>query len=312
MTVVVPVLNERDSIRTLADEIDQAFEQRPDLHHGVVFVDDGSTDGSWEEVVKLAEEHNHIQGMRLRRNFGKAAALAIGCDVAPGGIIITMDGDLQDDPAEIPRFLGALELGADLVSGWKKIRRDPLTKRLPSKLFNWATSAVCGLDLHDHNCGFKAGQHEIFSRIPLYGELHRYIPVMAHDLGYRITELEVKHRPRVHGRSKYGFERYARGMLDLFTVLIITRYGRRPGHFFGGIGILFGLIGFAMLAYLTGVWIFTDRAIGGRPLLIFGVLFEVVAVQLVSIGILSELLLHQTSSRPQHDEVVVASVGTTG
>lgn len=310
VTVVVPVLNERASLSTLVDEIDAAFGQRPDLVYAVVFVDDGSTDGTWEEIVKLSEAHRQVRGARLRRNFGKAAALAVGSDLARGQVVLTMDGDLQDDPAEIPRFLDAIEGGADLVSGWKRERRDPLAKRLPSKLFNRVTSAVCGLELRDHNCGFKAGHREIYQRVPLYGELHRFIPVMAHDLGYRVEEIEVHHRSRRHGRSKYGLERYARGLLDLFTVLVITRYGRRPGHFFGGLGLLFGVVGFAILAYLSGVWLFTDQPIGDRPLLLLGILLEVVAVQLVSIGILSELMLHRARPRPQAAEVMVASVGT--
>jgi len=309
VTIIVPVLNERASIQALADEIDMTFAARPDVVHDVVFVDDGSTDGSWDEIAKLCELHEHVRGVRLRRNFGKAAALAIGSDLAAGPIVLTMDGDLQDDPAEIPRFLDALANGADLVSGWKRVRHDPLGKRLPSKVFNRITSTVSGLDLHDHNCGFKAGRREVFRSVPLYGELHRYIPVMAHDLGYRVTELEVNHRPRAHGRSKYGFERYVRGLLDLPTVLIITRYGRRPGHFFGGIGILFGIIGFAILAYLSGVWFFTERPIGTRPLLMFGVLLEVVAVQMISVGILSELILHRTAARPSRIELVAETVG---
>ena len=226
-----------------------------------------------------------------------------------GSIVLTLDGDLQDDPAEIPRFLEAIDNGSDLVAGWKKVRQDPLGKRLPSKVFNRITSAVCGLDLHDHNCGFKAGRREVFRSVPLYGEMHRYIPVLAHNLGYRVTELEVNHRPRIHGQSKYGFERYVRGLLDLLTVLIITRFSRRPAHFFGGIGILFGISGFAMLTYLSGVWLFTDRPIGTRPLLTFGVLFEVVAVQMISVGILAELILHRTAARPSRNDLVAETVG---
>jgi dolichol-phosphate mannosyltransferase len=250
-----------------------------------------------------------VRGIRLRRNFGKASALAVGADAATGPIIVTMDADLQDDPAEIPRFLDALAGGADLVSGWKVDRQDPLSKRLPSKLFNRITSLVSGVHLRDHNCGFKAGRREIYTRVPLYGELHRYIPAMAHGLGYEVAEIEVHHRARKHGRSKFGVERYLRGLLDLFTVLVITRYGRRPGHFFGGIGIVAALVGFLILSYLTGVWLLTDDPIGNRPLLTLGVLLEVVAVQLIAVGILAELILHRTGPRPESQDLVIDQLG---
>jgi len=309
VTVIVPVLNESESVGELAAEIDHAFAAHPELRYSVLFVDDGSTDGTWDEIVKVADTRETVGGARLRRNFGKAAALAVGSDLARGEVVVTMDGDLQDDPAEIPALLERLELGADLVSGWKRRRNDPLSRRILSKVFNRVTSAVCGLRLRDYNCGYKAGRRDVYRQVPLYGELHRYVPAMAHELGYRVEEMEVHHRPRRHGRSRYGLERYGRGLLDLFTMLVITRYGRRPGHFFGGLGLLLGLVGFGVLAYLTGVWIFTDRTIGDRPLLLLGVLFEVVAVQLVSIGILSELLLHRTAPRPESGDIVVEAVG---
>lgn len=309
MTVIVPVYDERESLRPLVEEIEAAFASRAGLRGAIVVVDDGSTDGTWDEIVAIADDHPCVRGMRLRRNFGKASALAVGADAATSPIVITMDGDGQDDPAEIPRFLDALAAGADLVSGWKQTRHDPLSKRLPSKVFNRITSAASGVHLKDHNCGFKAGRREIYTRVPLYGELHRYIPAMAHGLGYEVAEISVNHRPRTHGRSKFGLERYVRGLLDLFTVVMITRYGRRPGHLFGGLGVSIGLVGLVILLYLTGVWVFTDDPIGNRPLLTLGVLLEVVAVQLVAVGILSELVLHRTTPRQTSSDLVVADLG---
>jgi glycosyltransferase involved in cell wall biosynthesis len=303
--VVVPAYNEQDSIAELVTEIVAAFATRPEIAFSIIFVDDGSTDGTWDALVAARESNPKVRGIRLRRNFGKASALAVGADAATGPIIVTMDADLQDDPAEIPRFLDALAAGPDLVSGWKRDRKDPLSKRLPSRLFNRITSMASGVKLQDHNCGFKAGRREIYTQIPLYGELHRYIPAMAHGLGYEVAEMEVHHRPRTHGHSKFGFERYLRGFLDLFTVLLITRYGRRPGHFFGGIGVIAALVGFLILTYLTGVWLFTDHPIGNRPLLTLGVLLEVVAVQLIAVGILAELILHRTTPRPASHDLVI-------
>lgn len=307
VSVIVPVLNERRSLITVADEIDEAFTRRADLTYEVVFVDDGSTDGSWRMISRLAAR-GRARGVRLRRNFGKATALKVGVSCSIGRTVVTLDGDLQDDPAEIPRFLDELDAGYDLVSGWKEQRRDPLSKRLPSKLFNHITSRVTGVALRDHNCGFKAARREVYEQVPLYGELHRYVPATAHGLGFRIGEIPVHHRQRKHGRSKYGFERYLRGFLDLLTVVMLTRYRRRPAHLFGGLGAMVGLAGLAMLLYLGGVWVLTDQAVGTRPLLALAVLAEVVAVQLLSLGVLSELVLSRSDERPLLD-VVAQQVG---
>lgn len=308
VSVVVPVLNEHATLETLTKEIELAFQPRPAVTFEVIFVDDGSTDGSWTAIDQMADTHSFVRGKRLRRNFGKAAALSVGTSTSHGQILVTMDADLQDDPAELPALLDALDEDVDLVTGWKRDRRDPMSKRLPSRLFNFVTGLATGVRLHDHNCGFKAARREVYEQIPLYGELHRYIPAMAHNLGYRVTEIPVNHRPRVHGSSKYGFERYVRGLLDLFTVLMLTRYGRRPGHLFGGLGVVLGVVGFIILLYLTGVWVFTDQGIGTRPLLSLGVLLEVLAIQLVSLGMLSELVLHRTPSRPP-ESLVTDHVG---
>jgi dolichol-phosphate mannosyltransferase len=208
-------------------------------------------------------------------------------------VIVTMDGDLQDDPAEIQALLQRLVNGADLVSGYKAQRLDPLSKRLPSKLYNAVTSAVTGLKLNDHNCGLKAGWRSIFLGMPLYGELHRYTASLAHADGYRVEEMEVHHRARIHGRSKFGLERYARGAIDLLTVLTLTRYGRRPAHLFGGMGLMSGVVSMVALVYLFFAWLFGDAPIGDRPLLIVAVMAGIMAVQLLCFGLLAEMLVHR-------------------
>jgi len=304
LSIIVPVKDEQDTLATLTGEIEVALSARPELSYEIVFVDDGSTDKSWAVVDELSATHPAVRGVQLRRNLGKAAALEAGVHRSVGDIVITMDGDLQDDPAEIPKFLDELAAGHDLVSGWKRDRKDPLSKRLPSKAYNFVTGAVTGVRLHDHNCGFKAARRAVYEQVPLYGELHRYVPVMAHSLGYRVTEIPVNHRARTFGRSKYGFERYFRGFIDLLTVLLLTKYGRRPAHLFGGTGVVLGLFGSVILAYLAGVWVFTDQPIGTRPLLALGVLLEMFALQLVSLGILSELVLSRTEPREAPDMVI--------
>ena len=236
ISVVVPVHDEERTVALLYDELEAALEPL-DQPWEAVFVDDGSTDGSFAALTRLHNAQDNVRVVRLRRNFGKAAALAAGFAQAEGDVVVTIDADLQDDPAEIPRLLAKLDEGFDLVSGWKTQRRDPLTRRVPSKIFNWVTGRVSGLRLHDLNCGLKAYRAEVVHGLRLYGELHRFIPVLAHYRGYRIAELPVNHRPREHGRSRYGVERYVRGFLDLLTVSFIGRYRYRPLHLFGGLGL---------------------------------------------------------------------------
>jgi glycosyltransferase involved in cell wall biosynthesis len=299
VSIVIPARDEAPTIAPLVEEIAEAMAQRPDLSYEIVFIDDGSTDGTWEQIGNVVDklgETGNVSAVQFRRNFGKAAALSTGFEAAAGRIVITMDADMQDDPHELPRMLAELESGKDLVTGYKADRKDPLGKRLPSKLFNRATGWVTGLKLRDHNSGLRVARREVYDTIPLYGELHRYVPALAHAQGFTVTELPVNHRPRLHGRSKYGLERYARGALDLLTVVAISRYGRRPSHLLGGIGLIFGLIGAVILAYLTGVWVFTDHAIGQRPLLQLGILLEILAVQLIGMGLLAELIIHRTPS----------------
>jgi glycosyltransferase involved in cell wall biosynthesis len=305
ISVVVPVRNEQLTVALLVDEIRAALEPLRRSWE-VVFVDDGSTDGSASALTSLHAQHpDTVRVVRLRRNFGKAAALAAGFDQARGDVLVTIDADLQDDPAEIPRLLAKLDEGFDLVSGWKTRRRDPMSRRVATKLFNWAASRLSGLRLHDMNCGLKAYRAEVVRSLRLYGELHRFIPVLAHHRGFRIGELPVNHRPRAHGRSRYGPERYLRAFLDLLTVTFIGRYRHRPLHLFGGLGLLAGFAGFALLVYLTALKV-AGEAIGHRPLLTLGVLLVVVGVQLVSLGLIGEMLAsHHEERTPGRDRADV-------
>lgn len=304
VSVLIPVKDEEATLATLVGEIDAAFATMPETGYEVIFVDDGSTDTSWQVMNQLAAENPRVRALKLRRNFGKAAALAAAVDEARGERIVTMDADLQDDPAEVPRLLAELDDGADLVSGHKADRKDPLGKRIPSKFFNFMTNVMTGLKINDHNCGLKAALTEVYRRVPLYGELHRYIPALAHQTGYQVRELAVNHRPREHGKSKYGLERYVRGAIDLLTVMTITKYGRRPAHLFGGIGLLSAFIGFIVLAYLTVVKIFGGEAIGDRPLLMLGILLVILGVQLISIGLIAEIVLHRTANRREATDLI--------
>ena len=247
ISIVVPVHNEEENVGPLLAELTEALPPTAQAWE-VIFVDDGSTDGTFAALGRLHATHRNVRVVRLRRNFGKAAALAAGFAEASGDVIVTIDGDLQDDPAEIPRLLAKLEEGFDLVSGWKMNRQDPWTRRLPSKIFNRVTGFVSGIRLHDTNSGFKAYRPEVVRGLRLYGELHRYIPVIAHYRGFRVTELPVNHRARTHGRSRYGVERYMRGFLDLLTVTFMGRYRNRPLHLFGGLGLALLGGGTAVLA----------------------------------------------------------------
>lgn len=300
ISIVVPVKDEQETIGALVEAIHDVFNsslQHVGQLNEIIIVDDGSGDRTWSAIEKAVDEWSSVVGVRLRRNFGKAAALQEGILHSTGGVIITMDGDMQDDPAEIPRFLEAMERGFDLVSGWKQVRHDPLGKTLPSKLFNWVTAAVTGIRIHDFNCGFKAYDRRVFDHVILYGELHRFVPALAHSEGYRVAEIAVTHHPRRFGRSKYGLKRLFKGFLDLLTVLTVTRFRRRPGHLFGSLGLTMGLIGASMLAYLTVIW-FQGQSIGDRPLLIISALFIIVGVQLVVFGMVAELIIH-ASGKPQ-------------
>lgn len=258
----------------------------------ILFVDDGSSDGTWEVIGSLASADSRVRGIRFRRNFGKAAALGAAFKRATGDTIVTLDADLQDDPSEVPRMLERLDSGLDAVTGWKRRRHDPWHKVWPSRLFNLVVSRVTQVRLHDHNCGFKAYRSEVVKELRLYGELHRFIPVLAHSRGFRVGELEINHRPRLHGRSKYGARRFVRGLLDLLTVTFLTGFGQRPLHLLGGVGLVAFLLGFVGMAYLA-----VERAlgahIGGRPLLTYSLMSLLLGTQLVALGIIAELLIAQ-------------------
>jgi glycosyltransferase involved in cell wall biosynthesis len=295
ISIVVPLHDEEQSVALLYEELESAL-QPADEPWEAIFVDDGSQDGTFSALTRLHARTPNVRIVRLRRNFGKSTALAAGFAQAQGETIVTIDGDLQDDPAEIPHLLAKLEEGFDLVSGWKTRRRDPWRRRLVSKIFNVVTGRVSGLRLHDMNCGLKAYRAEVVRGLPLYGELHRFIPVLAHYRGYRVAELPVNHRPRTHGRSRYGLERYVRGFLDLLTVTFMGRYRHRPLHLFGGLGLVLGLLGTVILVYLT-VLKATGEAIGQRPLLTLGVLLVVVGLQFFSLGLISEMVTSHHEER---------------
>ncbi len=289
VSVVVPLYNEAESLGELEQEIRESVSGL-DLTYEIVFVDDGSTDASFRVIRELHAGKPGIRGIRFRRNYGKAAALAVGFAAARGTFIVTMDADLQDDPGEIGKLLDKMQEGYDLVSGWKRQRHDPWTKRWPSKFFNWVTSRVSGIRIHDFNCGLKAYRKDVTEEIGVYGELHRYLPVLAHWRGYRVGEVVVHHRVRKHGKTKYGLERLVRGFLDLLTVVLITRYTRSPLHFFGTTGVALNLVGAGINLYLLGLKIQYGDIRGRTPLLMLGVLLMLVGVQFVSIGLLGEMI----------------------
>lgn len=301
LSIVIPVFNEVESLATLHAELcEVARAEGYELE--IVFIDDGSTDGSWEEIERLAAAHARVRGIRFRRNFGKAAALSAGFAACRGELVLTLDADLQDDPKEIPRFLAAMQKGLDCVSGWKQIRHDPWYKVLPSRVFNWLVGQLTGVRLHDHNCGFKCYRREIFEEVRLYGELHRFVPVLAAARGWKVGEIVVHHRPRPYGQSKYGLSRIVKGFLDLLTVYFLTGFEQRPQHLLGTCGILSFLIGLAGLAYLTLTWILANatdwnewfpryqfKPLHERPALLYSVALLLLGAQFISMGFLAEL-----------------------
>ena len=295
ISIVIPVYNEKESLPVLFEEITKVA-RAAGLDLEVVFVDDGSRDGSWEVIRDLAGRQPQVQGLRFRRNFGKAAALSAGFAAARGDVVLTLDADLQDDPAEVPRFLARLGEGLDVISGWKKVRHDPWHKVWPSWIFNALVSWLTGVRLHDHNCGMKCYRAEIFREVRLYGELHRFIPVLAAARGFKVGELAIGHRPRKFGRSKYGVRRFIKGFLDLLTVKFLTGFGQRPQHMLGSIGLVSFLLGNLGLVYLGLTWIIRlwqpdwFRPLHERPLLIYAVAALLLGAQMMSIGFLAELI----------------------
>jgi glycosyltransferase involved in cell wall biosynthesis len=294
LSVVIPVYNEEGNLAELYRRVTRVLTGLP-LPFEIILVDDGSTDGTWHAIQSIAADP-HVAAIRHRRNFGKARALANGFAAARGDVVITMDGDLQDDPDEIPRFLATLAEGYDLVSGWKQRRQDPLGKTLPSRLFNLTVSRVSGVPLHDFNCGFKAYRREVVRSIRLYGELHRFTPVLAHAEGFRIGELPVRHHPRRWGQSKYGWQRLVKGFLDLLTVTFLTQYRQRPMHMLGLPGLVALVVGVAIGLLLTFEKLINGAAIGTRPLLLLAVLLVVIGTQFFGLGLLGELLAHGSNA----------------
>ncbi len=297
VSVVVPVLDEQDTVLELARAVAAVLDEEG-VRFEIVFVDDGSRDATSARIRAAHESDPRVKLLCLRRNFGKAAALSAGFEMTSGEIVITMDGDLQDDPAEIPRFLEMLEGDQyDLVSGWKQHRRDPLLgKKLPSRLFNWATRRLARVDLHDFNCGFKAYRRAVVDDVAVYGDLHRYIPVLASRQGFRVGELAVKHHARRHGVSKYGWDRAFKGPLDLITVLFLTRYTRRPLHLFGPVGVLSIAGGTLICLWLTWLWMHGEP-LSRRPLLLLGVLMILLGLQLLSTGLIGEMITFKSFRR---------------
>jgi dolichol-phosphate mannosyltransferase len=297
VSVIVPFFNERESLpelrrRLLAVLDDPEFRRGIGTDGGieVIMVDDGSTDGSTALVREMAAERPDIRLISFRRNFGKTAALSAGFLAASGEVVVTMDADLQDDPAEILPLIRKLHEGFDLVSGWKRERRDPVSKTLPSKFFNRTTRLFSGIPLHDFNCGLKAYRRELSSSLQLHGEMHRYIPVIAHWSGFRVAELPVRHHPRKYGRSKFGTARFFAGLFDFLAVMFITRYLRRPMHFFGMMGLGSFATGLAVSLWVTLDKLLNQRPVSNRPILFLGILLIILGVQLFSTGLLGEML----------------------
>jgi len=289
LSVVVPAYNEAASLPELVERIEASVAPL-ELSLEILIVDDGSSDDTATVLRDLASRHAAVTGIRFSRNFGKAAALSAGFQHARGGLVVTMDADLQDDPVEIPRLLDKLAEGYDLVSGWKQQRKDSLVKNWTSRLFNLVTSWAVGLRLHDYNCGLKAYRREALASVRLYGELHRFIPAQVHRGGFRVTELPVRHHARRHGVTKYGSARFINGLLDLLTLLFLTSRGTSPLHLFGRLGVACGVIGGGILTWFLGWWL-TGHGLRIRPLMLLGVTFVLMAIQFMSLGLLAELVV---------------------
>lgn len=291
VSVVIPLLNEEESLPELASQLETVLSRVAPNNYEVIFIDDGSSDRSYDVIRGIHARNERFRAIRFRRNYGKSAALAIGFSDCKGEIVITMDADLQDDPHEIPALISKLDEGYDLVSGWKRKRYDPWHKTVPSKLFNAVTSSMSGIKLHDFNCGLKAYRREVIQTVQVYGEMHRYIPALAHWEGFRVAEIPVQHHARKYGSSKFGMSRFLKGFLDLLTVMFTTRYIKRPLHFFGTVGALFALVGVVTDVYLAIEWMLGRTALSNRPLFLFGIALLIVGVQLISLGLLGEMIV---------------------
>lgn len=289
ISIVIPLYNEQDSLKILTEKINKVF-QKIEENKEIIFIDDGSTDGSWAELLSIKKQNKAISIIRLRRNFGKTYALQAGFKNAQGEVIITMDADLQDNPEEIPKFLDKINEGFDVVSGWRYARKDPFNKKFPSKIYNFLIRLFFKTKLHDINCGLKAYKATAIKSIKLYGELHRVIPILAGFYGFSVSEVKVLHNPRRYGKSKYNWQRYLKGFLDLLSTFIKMKYFEKPMYLFGALGLLLSLVGMSGLIYLSILWLMGLGPIGNRPLLLFSILFVISGIQLFSFGLLAELI----------------------
>lgn len=292
LSFVIPAKNEGQSVKPLYQEIIEVV-KKITTNFEIIFIDDGSTDDTFEILKKLYRKDKHLKVIRMRGNFGKSAALQVGFDAALGDIIFTMDGDLQDDPKEIPNFIKKLDSGYDLVSGWKQQRFDPqVAKVIPSRIINFLTRFLTNVPIHDTNCGFKAYRREVVQNLNLYGELYRFIPVIAYKQNFEVGEVEVAHRKRLYGKTKFGWERGIKGILDLLTIIFLTGFIRRPGHFFGSLGLGSFFLGFLIGLYIAYLRITTGSIQSRHPLLFLGMLLMIIGVQLISTGLLAEMIVY--------------------
>ena len=307
LSIIIPVYNESESILTLNQQIASVV-LKEKLSTEIIFIDDGSTDGSWGIIRNISKKHNKylcVRGINFGINSGKSAALNEGFMHAQGEVIITMDGDLQDDPIEIPNFYHAISSdNFDLVSGWKKKRKDPLSKTIPTKIYNWATRVLSGISLHDFNCGFKAYKREVIKNIIVSGEMHRYIPLLVKQRGYdKIGEMIVNHRSRKHGKSKYGIERFSNGFLDLLTIAFLNKFGKRPMHIFGLLGIISFFIGFVISFYLAYAKLFYEQYnMTDRPIFYFSLLCMIIGSQFFLTGFLAEMIIRKRKN--DHNSII--------
>ena len=304
LSVIIPVYNEEEAIPVLVKQLKTnirgLLKKGSVNQYEIIFISDGSTDNSENVIKKEIKSDDNIKLVVFRANFGKSRALETGFKLAQGDIIITMDADLQDDPKEIERFIKKIDEGYDLVSGWKKNRLDPLEKRLPSKLFNYVTSKFSGIEIHDFNCGFKAYRKEVAKSVSVYGEFHRYIPVLAKRYGFKVSEIPVTHHKREYGKSKFGYERYLRGVYDAISSSFLLKYYERPMYFFGKIGLVLSVIGGLICTYLTIIW-FQGQSIGTRPLLLLGVMLVLIGIQFISFGLIANIIVDSSKKKITED-----------